>query len=147
VTNPTQSPLDIPLVFEENVPRAITGTVMLLTDAEDGKPTGIPVQISKNWHVNDDTGLKAIHHGYWLRGSTYLTLPAGVTKRFKLKVVFGYWAQAAAASHAQLSLIGWGGNWKWDESALGSWGESMTYDPTQHLGSAFMDDIRPALTP
>ena len=147
VSNPTQGPLDIPLVFEENVPRAITGTVMLLTDADDGKPSGIPVQISKNWHKNTDTGVKAIHRGNWLRGSTYLTLPAGVTKRLKLKVVFGYWAQAGAASHSQLSLIGWGGNWKWDESALGSWGESMTYDPTQHLGSAFMDDIRPAFTP
>lgn len=147
VTNPTQSPLDIPLVFEENVPRAITGTVMLLTDADDGKPSGIPVQISKNWHKNDDTGVKATHRGNWLRGSTYLTLPAGVTKRFKLKVVFGYWDKVAAASHAQLSLIGWGGNWKWDESALGTWGESMTYDLTQHLGSAFMADIRPAFTP
>ncbi|UOG90781.1 MAG: cellulase family glycosylhydrolase [Candidatus Thiothrix sulfatifontis] len=147
VTNPTENPLDIPLVFEENVPRAITGTVMLLSDETDGKPIGIPVQVSKNWHINGDTGIKAIHRGRWLRGSTYFTLAAGETRRFKLKVVFGYWAGVGAASHSQLSLIGWGGNWKWDESALGAWGESMTYDPTQHLGSAFMGDIRPAFTP
>lgn len=147
VSNTTTNSLDIPLVFEENTPRAITGTVMLLTDADDGKPTGIPIQISKNWHVGSDTGVKAIHRGSWLRGSTYFTLPAGTTKRFKLKVVFGYWASVGAASHSQLSLVGWGGNWKWDESAVGAWGESMTYDPTQHLGSSFMADIRPTFTP
>ena len=47
---------------------------------------------------------------------------------------------------SQLSLIGHGSNWKWDESALGAWGETMTFDPTLHLGAAFLDDIRPTFT-
>jgi hypothetical protein len=75
-----------------------------------------------------------------------LALQPGESRPFKLRVVYGYWGGAGAVSHAQLSLIGWGGNWKWDESALGAWGEQFTYDPTHHIGGAFMDDIRPAFT-
>ncbi len=141
-TNPGNSPENLPLVFDQPIPRAITGTVMVLCSADSGRPLGIPVQISKNWHGSYPT----VHDGPWLRGSTLLALQAGETRRFKLRVVYGYWGGAGAVSHAQLSLIGYGGNWLWDESALGSWGESLTYDPTQHLGSAFLGDIRPAFT-
>ena len=55
-------------------------------------------------------------------------------------------ADAYAASHAQLSLIGYsnaGGHW--DESALGAFGESITYDPDLALGRAMIDDVRPLL--
>lgn len=132
---------NIPLVFEQPSVRAITGTVMLLCDAEDGRPLGIPVQISKNWHSDGSP-----HSGSWLRGSTMLTLQPGESRWFKLRVIYGYWGGAGAISHAQLSLIGWGGNWKWDDSALGAWGESLTYDPTMHVSRAFMADIRPTFT-
>ncbi len=143
VHNPTESARTIPLVFDQEVPRAITGTVMLLCQ-NDGRPSGIPVQISKNWHR--DKSHPTVHQGAWLRGYTMIPVAAGATRRYRLRVVYGYWAGAGAVSHAQLSVIGYGGNWKWDESALGAWGESMTYDPTQHLGAAFIDDVRPAFT-
>ncbi len=143
VHNPTDSSISIPLVFDQVVPRAITGTVMTLCE-EDGRPTGFPVQISKNWHR--DKNHPTVHQGPWLRGYTMIPLAAGQTRRFRLRVIYGYWAGAGAVSHAQLSVIGYGGNWKWDESALGAWGESMTYDPTGHLGAAFIDDVRPAFT-
>jgi hypothetical protein len=42
--------------------------------------------------------------------------------------------------------VGWsdaGGHW--DESALGSFGESITYDPDMTLRRSMMDDVRPAL--
>ncbi len=155
VTNPGGSAENIPLVFEQPVPRAITGTVMSLCHADSGRPLGIPVQISKNWHRthidadgdgSKETYVPIVHDGPWLRGSMLLALQAGETRRFKLRVIYGYWGGAGAISHAQLSLIGYGGNWMWDESALGAWGESLTYDPTQHLGSAFLDDIRPTFT-
>jgi len=143
VVNPGSAPANIPLRFIQPSPRAITGTVMFLSDADSGRPLGIPVQISKNWHGNAAN----VHEGTWLRGSTMLTLDAGESRRLKLRVVYGYWGGAGTVSHSQLSLIGWGkGNWKWDESALGAWGESLTLDPTQHLGAAFLDDIRPAFT-
>jgi hypothetical protein len=143
VRNPTDTSMSLPLVFDQVVPRAITGTVMILCH-DDGRPTGIPVQISKNWHRK--RGQPTVHEGHWLRGYTMLPVAAGVTRRCRLRVIYGYWAGVGAVSHAQLSVIGYGGNWKWDESALGAWGESMTYDPTQHLGAAFIDDVRPAFT-
>jgi len=155
VSNPGGSAENIPLVFEQPSPRAITGTVMVLSSAESGRPLGVPVQVSKNWHRTyidaDDNGSKEtyvpiVHDGSWLRGSALLALEAGETRRFKLRVIYGYWGDAGAISHSQLSLIGWGGNWKWDDSALGAWGESLTYDPTQHIGAAFLDDIRPTFT-
>jgi hypothetical protein len=144
VTNPEHTACQVPLVFDQVPPRAITGTVMTLCEEADGRPTGIPVQISKNWHRDKDH--PTVHEGSWLRGYTVLSLNPGETKRIRLRVIYGYWGGAGAVSHAQLSVIGYGGNWKWDESALGAWGESMTYDPTQHLGSAFIDDVRPAFT-
>ena len=142
VTNPSAEIKNIPLVFDQPTVRAVTGTVMLLCDADDGRPLGIPVQISKNWHTTSNT----VHMGTWLRGSTMLTLQPGESRRFKLRVIYGYWGGAGAVSHAQLSLIGWNCNWKWDESALGAWGESMTYDPTLHAGATFMCDVRPSFT-
>lgn len=144
VQNPTDMPCNIPLVFDQVVPRAITGTVMTLCESEDGRPTGIPVQISKNWHRDKDN--PTVHQGSWLRGYTLLPMAAGQTRRVRLRMIYGYWGGAGAVSHSQLCVIGYGGNWKWDESALGAWGESMTYDPTQHLGAAFIDDVRPAFT-
>ena len=142
VSNPLSEVTNIPLRFIQPTPRAITGTVMLLSDADSGRPLGIPVQISKNWHGSSAN----VHQGQWLRGSTMLTLQPGATQRMKLRLVYGYWGGAGTVSHSQLSLIGYNANWKWDESALGAWGESLTFDPTQHLGGAFLDDIRPTFT-
>ena len=144
VSNPHEHVANVPLRFIKSFSPAITGTSMLLSDANSGRPLGIPVQISKNWHVDWDN--RTTHDGQWLRGSTLLNLQAGETRRMKLRVAYGYWGGAGTVSHAQLSLIGYGGNWKWDESALGAWGESLTFDPTQHIGSAFLDDIRPTFT-
>ena len=142
ITNPLASTANIPLRFIQPKVRAVTGTVMILCDADSGRPLGIPVQISKNWHGSSHY----VHAGSWLRGSTMLTLKAGESRRMKLRVAYGYWGGSGTVSHSQLSLIGHGSNWKWDESALGAWGETMTFDPTLHLGAAFLDDIRPTFT-
>ncbi|MEM7391735.1 MAG: Ig-like domain-containing protein, partial [Verrucomicrobiota bacterium] len=144
ITNPGVGAENIPLIFEQPTPRKITGTIMMLCEEDNGRPIGIPVQISKNWHK--DAGNPTPHEGNWLRGYTMLNLDPGETRQFRLRVVYGYWADAGAVSHSQLSLIGWGKNWKWDESALGAWGESLTYDPTMHAGGAVMADIRPSFT-
>jgi len=144
VHNPSLSDRSIPLIFDEIPVRGITGTSMLLCEAQDGRPTGIPVQISKNWH--NKPGQSIVHDGHWLRGYTMVPLKAGETKRLRLRVVTGYWGGVPAVSYAQLSVIGYNGNWKWDESALGCWGEAMCYDPSQHLGSSFITDVRPSFT-
>ncbi|MCF7847695.1 MAG: hypothetical protein K9M45_02500 [Kiritimatiellales bacterium] len=143
VRNPSKEARNIPLIFNEIKPQAITGTSMVLCES-DGRPAGIPVQVSKNWHRKPDQ--RITHEGPWLRGYAMVPLAAGETKRFRLRVVTGYWGGVAAVSYSQLCVIGYAGNWKWDESALGCWGESMCYDPTQHLGSSFIADVRPAFT-
>ena len=118
----------------------------MLCDA-DGRPLGIPVQLSKNWHV----GVPAIHQGYWIRNYTVIPLAAGVTKTIKLRQVYGYWADGsvAAVSHSSLALPGWDSTtlWKWDEAALGAWGEAMTFDISQHAAGSVVADVRPTFTP
>jgi hypothetical protein len=144
LTNPTDEQANIPLVFNETQVRGITGTVMTLVE-DDGRPTGHPVQISKNWHKDSDYEVN--HEGSWLRGSTMVTLDANSSKTLRLRVIQGYWDQVGAVSHAQLSLIGYSDTcWQWDESAVGSWGESMTFDPSEAIAGAFMADVRPAWT-
>ncbi|VGO12489.1 hypothetical protein PDESU_01042 [Pontiella desulfatans] len=143
LSNPSKQDAVLPLIFNEIKTQAITGTSMLLCEA-DGRPTGIPVQISKNWHNEKEHRVK--HDGPWLRGYAMVPIKAGEKRTLRLRVVTGFWGGVAAVSYSHLSVIGYGGNWKWDESALGCWGESMCYDPSQHLGAAFIADVRPAFT-
>ncbi|NQV36291.1 MAG: hypothetical protein HQ515_26600, partial [Phycisphaeraceae bacterium] len=75
VHNSMETSCNIPFVFDQVVPRAITGTVMTLCEDTDGRPTGIPVQISKNWHRDKDH--PTVHEGSWLRGYTLLPMAAG----------------------------------------------------------------------
>jgi hypothetical protein len=142
--NSSSQPASVPVIFSEPEAQAITGTSMVLCE-EDGRPTGIPVQVSKNWHNKENA--RIVHDGPWLRGYTMVPLAGGETKRLRLKVVTGYWGGVPAVSFSQLCLIGYWGHWKWDQSALGCWGESMCYDPAKHLASAFITDTRPAFTP
>lgn len=99
----------------------ITGMSAVLRDSA-GNPTGIPIQISKNWHGRPEGGVYA---GVWFHGFSQVHLPPGAQLELELTLVYGHWAGFAAASHAQLCLIGWGSNPMWDQSALGSWGESI----------------------
>ena len=114
----------------------ITGGAPLLRDA-GGDPLGTHVQISKNWHDPP-----AWYHLY-----AYPTFRGSGPHELELTVASSRWgADAYAAAHAQLSLIGWrsaGGHW--DESSLGAFGESITYDPDVTLGRAMVDDVRPML--
>jgi poly(3-hydroxybutyrate) depolymerase len=114
----------------------ITGGAPLLRDA-GGDPLGLHVQISKNWHDPP-----AWYHLY-----AHPTFGGDGPNELELTVASSRWgAGAYAASHAQLSLIGWGtGGGHWDESALGAFGESITYDPDVALGRSMVDDVRPVL--
>jgi hypothetical protein len=115
----------------------ITGGVAMLRD-QNGAPLGLPVQTSKNWH---DPGNNFYH---FYSQPVFTGLEA---QTMEFTVASSRWGQTAyAASHAQLSLIGYnsaGGHW--DESALGCWGESITYDPDETLRRAMVDDVRPFL--
>ena len=127
--------------FRHRTGSPITGISAILRDAH-GNPTGIPVQLSKNWH-NDPSG--GVYAGQWFHGITQLRLPPGARYDLELTLAYGHWGGVAAASHAQLSLIGWGGNSLWEQSAMGAWGESICYDPDQAQASATITDVRPMM--
>lgn len=148
LSNPTGQEQIARLMFEKRgggfrgrTGSAITGVSAVLRDAE-GNPIGIPVQLSKNWHNEAAAGM---YRGQWFHGITQVRVPAGATVELELVLVNGHWGGLPAASHAQLSLIGWGGNSLWEQSALGSWGESICYDPDQALAHTTITDVRPLM--
>ena len=119
-----------------------TGVSPMLRDTE-GNPTGIPVQVSKNWPKAIKRDLPG--YGPWIHEYTLLRIGPKSTARLELTTAYAHWGGVAAASHAQLSLVGWGGNQLWDQAAVGSWGESICYDPWSGLGEPMICDVRPMM--
>ena len=127
-------PVSVPLTIhgDANLSWYITGGSAFWRD-EDGAPLGLPLQISKNWHGE-----------YWYHLTSQPTVSGSTS--LELTMASSRWGHPYAASHAQLSLIGWGtAGGHWDESALGAFGENITYDPDLALGRAMVDDVRPVL--
>ncbi|MFT5470041.1 MAG: hypothetical protein ACI8UO_005165 [Verrucomicrobiales bacterium] len=148
LSNPTDTEKTARLMFEktargfrQRIGTPITGLSAILRD-QDGNPTGIPVQLSKNWH-NDPEG--GVYSGQWFHGISQVRLPAAAEVELELVLVYGHWGGLPAASHSQLSLIGWGSNQLWDQSALGSWGESICFEPDQVQGKCAITDVRPLM--
>ena len=138
ITHSSSEELAIPILMDGpvNTTFNITGGAGMFRDM-NGEPTGLPVQVSKNWHMP----------GYWPNWHHFYTtasVPAG-THELEFAVTGSKWGEAYAVSHAQLSLVGWGTNQQWDESAMGCWGESITYDPDLTLNRSMVDDVRPFL--
>lgn len=123
----------------------VSGISAVLRDLE-GNPVGVPVQLSKNWHTGGRSGVDDHYfRGTWYHGLTMLTIPADTTLTLEYTSVNSMWGQVPAASHAQLCLVGWGHNQQWDESAIGSWGETLTYEPDLDQTGAPVLDFRPLL--
>jgi len=148
LANPTDQPQVVRLMFEKTTTglrqspgQSITGVSAMIRDAQ-GNPTGIPVQLSKNWHTDIEGGTYA---GVWFHGVSQVRLPAKKKTELEFTVVYGHWGGVAAASHAQLSLVGYGGNHLWEQSAVGAWGESICYNPEQVFGECAVTDIRPLM--
>lgn len=112
----------------------ITGLSPVLRTAE-GCPLGLPVQISKNWHCAPP----------WFHGLVPLDLESGQQLAFEFDLAYARWGGVPAVSHAQLCLVGYGGNQLWDEMAIGSFGESICYDPDVNLNRSMIDDMRPLM--
>lgn len=150
ITNNSTSDENARLVLEHPIGKSlqqkfgvpITGISAILCD-KDGRPTGIPVQLSKNWHSKKE--MKIPFEGQWFRGFTNIPLKAGETLSYKIRFFHGHWGKLPAASHSQLCLIGWGLNQIWEESALGAWGETFCYEPTRGHRDSIITDIRPLL--
>lgn len=148
LNNPTAMEQVARLMFEkvwqgirQRIGSPITGVSAVLRDAE-GNPTGIPVQLSKNWH-NEAVG--GTYAGCWFHGISQVRLPANAALELELTLCYGHWGGVPAASHSQLSLIGWGSNQLWEQSALGAWGESVCYEPDQVQANCTITDVRPVM--
>lgn len=130
--NPGTTSAQVPFQFHLGNPAGITGLCPVLCH-EDGTPTGIPVQISKNWHLPS--------LGAYFR--PYMILPAKPGKTtYKLRIAYGFYGTLPSASHAQLSLIGWGNNTRWDQLAIGSWGETICFDTEMGCTEVAITDVR-----
>ena len=132
------------LMFVQEKDLPITGFTPMLCDP-DGTPSGLPVQISKNWHQRPEKGHIA-YEGPWFHGCTVVRLPPKSRRELLFQMVYARYGGVPAASHAQLSLIGWGHNQFWDEAAIGSFGESICYEPGRVQRRCFIDDMRPLMT-
>ncbi|MDR2756901.1 MAG: hypothetical protein LBC20_14475 [Planctomycetaceae bacterium] len=122
-----------------------TGISAIIRDV-NGYPTGIPVQLSKNWHSADSKNQgKYLYGGLWFHGFTAFRIPAKCKMTFEFTGVNAHWGGVPAASHAQLCLVGWGHNQQWDESAIGAWGENICYEPDLDQASAPILDMRTLL--
>lgn len=144
------------VAFNKTASFSITGMSPMLRNVETLEPTGEQVQISKNWHRYDDKNTtskyfaplgdaKRYLEGSWYHGYTSINVQPSQIEEREYTCAYGNWGGVYSASHAQLCLIGWGGNQVWDQSALGSWGESVTYDPDICLDRAIINDVRPFL--
>lgn len=144
IVNPAGEARRLDMRIELPPDRSMTGHSLMLVDAM-GNQVGIPVQISKNWHKKEiDTLLP--HMGTWSHGRLSVVLPPAFYEQFALVLVQGNYGDFHAASIAQLSLVGWGGNGFWVQAALGSWGETVCLQPGRVLRRTFMTDWRSFLS-
>ncbi|NQT86438.1 hypothetical protein HQ560_06710, partial [bacterium] len=143
VENPSDAPQTARLLFarDSDFP-GITGFCPMLRDT-DGHPTGLPVQLSKNWHSKP--GERVLYDGVWFHGFSVLRLPPRSRLDVELAIAYARWGGVPAVSHAQLCLIGWGHNQRWDEVAVGSFGESICYEPDGAQRRCMIDDVRPLM--
>jgi hypothetical protein len=130
------------LLFDKTQDLPITGMSAILRD-RNGFPTGIPVQLSKNWHRSEQRRL--VYEGPWFHGFTFLRLPPRADMELELALIGAHWGGVAAASHAQLCLVGWGSNQLWDQTALGSWGENFCFEADRAQATALVCDVRPLM--
>lgn len=130
---------EVPFLLELRDTANITGLCPVLCDTA-GRPTGIPVQLSKNWHYKP--------MGAYLMAYSSLPAKPGRTE-YVLRVAYGFYGTLPSASHAQLSLIGYsgkGGNGRWDQLAIGCWGETFCLDMDMSLVDITITDVRMLMT-
>ena len=160
IVNPSNADILLPLCFRKdgfNV--SITGMSPMIRDGETGEHTGESVQITKDWHIHpdnkecaewfacDEKDPRRLYEGKWSRFYTVLKIPAKSNVRREYTCAYENWGKYCAVSHAQLSLIGWGGYHIWEQTAFGSHGETICYqmDESSQCGS-MIADIRPLYT-
>lgn len=142
--NPSETDAVARIIFVRTNEANITGFTPMLCEP-DGAPSGLPVQISKNWHQRPDRG-KLLFQGPWLHACAFVRLPARTARKLVFQIVYDRYGGLFAASIAQLSLVGWGYNLFWNQAAIGSYGENICFEPGRVQRRCFIDDMRPLLT-
>ena len=144
--NPTDHAVKLPVRLNKSKNFPVEGMSPMIRDAQTGEPIGIPVQLSRNWHQmskeaeqNDPASYLS---GIWMHAYTQIEIPAHSSVRYEITLAYAQWGGVYAASHGQLCLAGWGGNYQqWETSAIGAFGEQFCYDPESAHGLSFIDDI------
>jgi len=143
--NPSSHPRRVRLMVSQGIPGGIEGPSSVLVDG-DGWPTGLDVQVSKNWHGQ-----------LWYHSYTVLNLEPGQVQDQSMLVAFQNWGTKPSVCHGQLSLVGYDTeikDWQnapvncqaWYEMSQGLT-ESICYDPTAlHCGNVVCD-VRPMFYP
>jgi len=144
LSNDTDEPTMARLMFTQQKHLPITGFTPMLCEP-DGTPTGIPVQLSKNWHQRPEKG-HLPHEGPWFHGFAWVRVPPKSKRELVFQLVYARYGDVCAASLAQLCLIGWGHNHFWDQAAVGSFGESICFEPGRVQRRCFITDVRPLMT-
>jgi len=89
IENPGNAEAAVPVVFAlEGSFQGVTGMCPVLRDAE-GNPSGIPVQISKNWHRDEKTRL--LYEGAWFHAVTQVPVPPGGKWEGELAIAYARW--------------------------------------------------------
>jgi hypothetical protein len=127
-----EAPAPVPFLLDLRGPANITGRVPMLC-RPDGTPTGVHVQLSKNWHYRP--------MGAYLRAYALIPVERG-RNHYRLRIAYGFYGALPSASHGQLCLVGYGGNQRWDQQALASGGESITFDADMSLTDVAVCDVR-----
>lgn len=137
----------------------ITGMSPVWRDMRTGEPNGMPIQITKDWHIHPDpeecnewfaipkNSPRRYLEGKWSHLYSYIRLKPHTKYEGEFVCVYENWGTAPAVSHAQLSLVGWGGYDIWEQLAVGSHGENICFQAdTSSQGVSFINDIRPLYT-
>lgn len=132
LTNPSDKPAIVPVLVAMTCPANITGLTPVLC-APDGRPTGIAVQNSKNWHY---------HSGPYTNSAMMIPMAPGEKAEYEFRMVYGFWGGVPEASYGQLCLVGYGGNQRWDQLSMGCWGETFCQDIDTCLPPNVICDVR-----
>ena len=160
IENPTDEEQSCMLCFaKEGEHFSVTGMSPLWRDLGTGEPNGIPVQITKDWHVHPDerecsewfaiplSAPRRYLEGKWSRLYSVIKLKPRSVFEGEFVCAYENWGTAPAVSHAQLSLVGWGGYDVWEQIAVGSHGENICFQAdTSSQGVSFINDVRPLYT-
>ncbi|CAE7476827.1 unnamed protein product [Symbiodinium natans] len=146
LTNPTVESIDFRVIFHIAAPKKITGVAAALHNGTTKRPSGLHLQISKNWHDNECFWDRIRYDGEWYSAVVHVRVPPRSRLKGELLVAYQFFGKLHTVSHAQLCLIGWvGSNGLWEEVGLGTEGESITFEPNLQQRRNLVLDTRPFL--